>query len=469
MSNSGAPRVVSGRVTPRQIAAYSVASFAVMFLMQPVTSFVPQLYAKELGLSLAGLGTVIFAGRFIDAISDQVFGYLSDRTRTRWGARKPWIAAGSTLILIAAFFLLRPPPGIGLLYFFVWRLIYDMASTMQTLSYTAWGAELSDDYHVRSQIAGFRGFIGQTAALLNDVLPIALAAVGLTATSAFSMKTMGYTFIVALVIIPITTAISLIKAPQGVPMPTERPDLRGMLGSLQGNKPFWIYLGSFVTTGLGLGVIQLIFTFYDGYLKVGKWYPYMMAGFSVATAVAIPLWTWLSRQIGKHRAYSVSMLLVCLVTNGFWFVHPGVMSQTAVAAFASFVVVVMGIGVAATLVLPPSILADVIDYGTWKTGVVRTGSYFAFYLLSTKIAMAVGAGLGFMSLAAFGYNAKAGAVNGPVANFGMMFTIVLIPTFLKCGGALMLWNFPLDQRRHAIISRRLEERAARAKAAGNQV
>jgi GPH family glycoside/pentoside/hexuronide:cation symporter len=457
------------RVTTAQIAAYSVASFAAMFLIQPVTNFIPQLYAKELGLSLAGLGTVIFVGRFVDAVSDQVLGYLSDRTRSRWGARKPWIAGGSTLMLIAAFFLMRPPPAIGLVYFFVWRLVYDMSSTMLTLNYSAWGAELSDDYHTRSRIVAFRGFVGQAGALLNDVIPIAVAAIGLTANSAFSMKMMGYTFLVALVTIPITTAVSLIKAPQGVPMPAERPGLSGMLKTLQVNKPFWSYLACFITTGLGLGVVQLIFTFYDGYLKVGKYYPYMMVAFSITIALAIPLWAWMSRAIGKHRAYAVSMFLVCLVTNGFWFIHPGVQSQTTVVAFATLVVIVMGIGVSATLVLPPSILADVIDYGTWKTGVVRTGSYFAFYLLTTKIAMAVGAGLGFMSLAAFGYSAKAGAVNGPQANFGMMFTIVLIPTVLKVAGSLMLWNFPLDQRRHAIVSRRLEQRVARKMAAGNQV
>lgn len=139
-------------VSDRQIAAYSVAAFATMSLSQPVLSFVPQLYAKEFGLSLAGLGAVLFFGRIFDAVTDQVIGYLSDRTRSRWGARKPWVVAGATVTVIAAFFLLKPPPGIGLLYFFVWRLVYDIAADMQNLSYTAWGAELSDDYNTRSRV-----------------------------------------------------------------------------------------------------------------------------------------------------------------------------------------------------------------------------------------------------------------------------------------------------------------------------
>lgn len=463
-------RTVGGPVTDRQIAAYSIAAFAIMFLSQPVTNFVPQLYAKEFGVSLAGLGMVLFAGRIIEAFNDQLFGFLSDRTRSkRWG-RKPWIAAGATLMVIAAFFLLKPPPGIGLIYFFIWRLVYDMSATMQNINYSAWGAELSDDYHTRSRVTAFRGFSGQLGSVLNDLLPIVVAWIGLTASSSYSMEMMGYFFIVALVTIPIMTFASLMGAPKGVaPVTAERPNLKGLLKSVKSNRPFWIYLGSFVTTGLGLGVLQLMFTFYDGYLKVGQWYPYMMTAFSIVTVVAIPFWTWLSRRIGKHRAYSISMLVASLAMNGFWFINPSTMSNDAVAIFATLVVVIMGIGVAASMVLPAAILADVIDYGTLKTGEVRTGSYFAFYLLTTKIAAAVGAAAGFMALSAFGYDAKAGAVNGALANFGIMFVVVLAPTILKCSGALMIWSFPLDERRHDIINRRLRQRVARAKGASGPV
>ena len=84
--------------------------------------------------------------------------------------------------------------------------------------------------------------------------------------------------------------------------------------------------------------------------------------------------------------------------NAFWFINPATVSQEVVVVFATGVVVMMGVGVAASAVLPAAILADVIDYGTLKSGVVRTGSYFAFYQLTTKVAMAIGSGLGFMSL-----------------------------------------------------------------------
>lgn len=466
MTSSAAPgRTQAGQVRDRQIVAYSLMAVATTFLSQPILSFVPQLYAKEFGIGLAGLGAVLFFGRIFDAVIDQAIGYLSDRTRSRWGARKPWVVAGATLTVIAAFFLLRPPPGIGLLYFFVWRLIYDVAAAMQNISHTAWGAELSDEYDQRSRIVAFRGFASQFGSVLNDFLPILVAMVGLAASSAYSMEMMGYFFLVALIGVPLTTLITVTGAPQGHALPPERPALRGLFTSVRRNRPFWLYLASFVTTGIGLGVLQLMFTFYDGYLKLGAWFPYIMTAFSFATMAAIPFWTWLSTRIGKHRAYSLSMVVASLAMNGFWLVTPGVTPESTVVVLAFAVLIVMGIGVAATMVLPAAILADVVDYGTLRTGEVRTGSYFAFHLLTTKVAMAAGAGLGFMALAAFGYDAKAGAVNDATAQFGMMFTLVAAPTVLKIAGALMLWNFPIDHRAHDIIRRRLDARERRATAA----
>jgi Na+/melibiose symporter-like transporter len=106
-------------------------------------------------------------------------------------------------------------------------------------------------------------------------------------------------------------------------------------------------------------------------------------------------------------------------------------------------------------------MGDIVDYGTLKTGVRRTGSYFAFYLLINKVAIALGAGMGFMLLSLFGYSAKPGAVNDDLAKLGMLITVALIPMILKSGGGLLMWWFPLDERRHDIIRRRLAQKAQR--------
>ncbi|HZU64915.1 MAG TPA: MFS transporter [Novosphingobium sp.] len=450
------------KLSRADLVTYGLAAFGPGLLQSPLTLYVPQLYAKVYGIPLAALGTALVVLRIVNAFTDQLVGYISDRTRTRWGARKPWIAVGAALTLVAAFFLLRPGPEVGLAYLVGWKIVYDFAYTVTDINYTAWGAELSPEYAMRARITGIRGFVFNIGNLCNDALPIILAWAGLVATSAYSVPVLGYFFVVAVVVIPTTTAFSLARAPRGVALPPERPDFWSFLRSVRGNRPLWLYLGAFCLGGMGLGVLQLMFTFYDGYMRMGAWYPWLMTVFAITMAFTTPVWSWLAGRIGKHRAYVVSVVIVSLATQGYWFLDPVGMSKTLVVGVSMVIVFFIGMGASAVLVLSPAILADVVDYGRLKTRQQRTGGYYAFYMLTSKISMAIGAGLGFMALSAFGYNAKAGAVNTGTAAFGMLFTVALMPAILKVGGGLVIWNFPIDRRRHRIIERRLATLAARA-------
>jgi GPH family glycoside/pentoside/hexuronide:cation symporter len=439
------------------LRAYGVAAFGSGLLFTPMLLYVPQLYAKNYGINLAALGAALVGLRIVNAFTDQVIGFISDRTRTRWGARKPWIVVGAGLTIVAAFFLLRPPPVATLFYLIAWKLVYDLAYTITDINYTAWGAELSSDYDTRSRINGMRGFFYQIANLGNYVLPIATAFLGLTATSAYSMDTLRYFFVVAFVLIPLTTGYSLIRAP----LPTERPNLIGFIRSVRSNRPLWLYLASFTLSGIGMGMAQIMFTFYDGYLRLGAWYPYLMSAFALVLLAAVPMWTWAAQRFGKHRAYALSVAISSVSMQGFWLLDPAKMSVHALVAGSLVIVSMIGSSAGALIVISPAILADVADYGRLKTGEQRTGGYYACYMLTSKIAMAIGAGIAFMLLSAFGYDAKAGAVNTGLAAFGILFTVALLPAVLKCIAAAMIWRFPLDRRTHGIIERRLAQREAR--------
>lgn len=454
---SYAPRAL----TRHDLIAYGLAAFGPGLLITPMTSYVPQLYAKEFGISLGALGAALVILRIVNAFTDQLIGYISDRTRTRWGARKPWLAVGATLTLIAAFFLLQPPPMVSLTYLIAWKIVYDFAYTVTDINYTSWGAELSPDYNTRSRITGMRGLFSQIGNIGNDILPIIVFWLGLTASSAYSIETLHYFFIVALVVIPSTMVYSLMRAPRGRPLPEQRPNLKGFLKAVTKNKPLWMYVISFMMCGMGLGVLSIIFTFYDGYLNLGSWYPYLMTVFALTMAGAVPVWTWIAQKIGKHYCFFWAITISSLAMQGYWFINPATMDLPAILGISFVVVFLIGAGASALIVVSPSILADIADYGRLKTGEQRTAGYYAFYMLTNKIATALGAGGAFMLLDAFGYDARAGAVNTGWAAFGMLFTVALLPAIIKIAGASIMLRFPLDARRHAIIQKRLEQLDAR--------
>ena len=465
-SDTAAVTSTSAALSRSDIVAYGMAAFGTGLLLTPMTSYVPQLYAKEFGISLGALGAALVTLRIVNAFTDQLIGYLSDRTRTRWGARKPWMVAGAALTLLAAYFLLRPPPMVGLGYLIAWKIVYDFAYTINDINYTAWGAELSSGYNERSRVTGMRALFSQIGNIANDALPIVVFWLGLVASSAYSIKVLGYFFIVAVFVVPLTTGYSLWRTPRGRPMPSQRPDLRGFLRSVRHNKPLWMYVISFMLCGVGMGVLQIIFTFYDGYLKLGAWYPYLMTVFALAMAGAVPFWTWMAQRMGKHQAYFLAIVISSMAMQGYWFIDPTVMGTNAIVGISMVVVFLIGASASAIIVISPSILGDIADYGRLKTGEQRTGGYYAFYMLTNKVATAIGAGSAFMLLHAFGYDAKAGATNTGWAAFGMMFTVALMPAVFKIGGAAILLRFPIDRRRHAIIQRRLAQLDARRQRAG---
>jgi Na+/melibiose symporter-like transporter len=456
-----AATVNAGGLSKARLGAYAIAAFSSTMIYQPMNLYVPQLYAKELGFSLAALGTVLVLTQIIDAFSQQLCGFLSDRTRTRWGSRKPWVAFGATMMIVASYFLFRPPPGIGILYFVVWRMVWDFAYTSCYVSYSAWGAELSSDYHQRSRIMGTTGFLGQMGNFANETLPIVLFFLGLTASSAYSMKVMTYYWLAAVVFIPLMYGTALVFAPQGSAPPPERPNFRGMIHNVRINKPFWRYLISFTLSGLGIGALQLNFTFYDGYLHVGKWFPYLMTVFSATMVVSIPFWVWVANRITKHKTYTISMIIGGCAPLGWVLFDPDTASQSLILAYGFVVVFLIGLGVGCNFITTSSILADVADYGALKTGIKRTASYFAFYLLTYKVAMSIGAGLAFMALAKFGYNAKAGAVNTHFAKMGLLLIVAVVPAMLKVPAGLIMWWYPLHPKRHAIVQKALKRRSDR--------
>jgi Na+/melibiose symporter-like transporter len=168
-----------------------------------------------------------------------------------------------------------------------------------------------------------------------------------------------------------------------------------------------------------------------------------------------PVWLRVIYRLGKNRTWAVAaggsavlLPLLALVRPGPAAVVP-ILVVSALRGFAS----------ATDVTIPSALFGDVIDYDLWKTGVNRAGNYYAFLSLVTKGAAALGGSLAFFLLGAFGYQVN--AVNPASGRAGMLWTALILPSLLLAGSAGMLWRFPIDARRHAIIRKRIEQRAAR--------
>ena len=180
---TAAGRAILSEARPRErlprslLFLYGAPSFAGAAMLVPIYIHLPKFYSDVVGVPLGFLAIAIAAARALDALSDPFVGWLSDRSRTRWGRRRPFIALGAPLCAIAFYALFAPPDSLTMRAASTWFtatfVLYFVFHTLYALPHYALGPELTLDYHERSRLFGYReGF-----SILGTV--IAAAAPGL--------------------------------------------------------------------------------------------------------------------------------------------------------------------------------------------------------------------------------------------------------------------------------------------------
>jgi Na+/melibiose symporter-like transporter len=115
-----------------------------------------------------------------------------------------------------------------------------------------------------------------------------------------------------------------------------------------------------------------------------------------------------------------------------------------VAAYLA-ICVMSGVGLGADLALPPSLLADVIDEDEARGAGRNEGAYFGLWSLTTKLNLALAAGIALPLLQGFGF--APGAANSPQALFVLAAVYALLPCALKLLAAAVLWASPFAAAR----------------------
>ena len=122
------------------LLAYALPGLPIALLGLPLYIYLPSFYADDLGLGLGVVGAVLLVARLWDIVVDLGIGELSDRIRTRFGRRRPWLVLSLPLICLSVELLFRPAPPVGWLYLLGWTMTLYLGWTMFLLPYGAWGA-----------------------------------------------------------------------------------------------------------------------------------------------------------------------------------------------------------------------------------------------------------------------------------------------------------------------------------------
>ena len=441
------------RVSLSAIVLYALPYMSYAVVALPLALFVPSFYADELGLPLATVGYAIAASRVLDILLDPLIGTLSDHTRTRFGRRKPWIAAGTPLFLLAAWKLLVPGEGVSSTYLLVWTALLFVSFTLVDLPYKAWGAELSTDYGERSRITAWREAFGFAGQLVFVAVLLLLELAGRD-TAHVQLEAVAWTLALTL---PPLLALALWVVPE--PRPEElrgrRPQGWGALLVMIKNPALQRIL---IAVVLFVAAVVVQATLHRLVLAHVILAPEVFATLllveNVVTIAAVPLWMRISRRVGKHRALSAAALWAGLWSLALPFFHAG--QAWGLCA----VLVVRGSSFASILFLANSIAADVVDDDTVAAGRQRTGLLFALWAVTYKLAIALGILFATVIPASFGFEPSA-PHHDESAEFALMAVYGWLPGIMMGLGALALWHFPIDEARQRTLRALIAERVVR--------
>jgi Na+/melibiose symporter-like transporter len=435
-------------INRKALIAYSLPSAPTSMLMMMLVVYLAPFYASEMGLELAAIGGIFFFARLWDALIDPIVGNLSDLTRSKFGRRKPWIALGTPFLMVALYFFFQPPEGITVTYLMISAIIFYMAITVVQIPYLSWGAELSRDYQQRIRINGYRESGTMIGILLVASIPLFFLR---DSNPTVSDIVEVFTYLV-LILLPLTVIPALMFAPQGVSLETKRLSLFKALYTLRVNKPFLrLMLASlFIWTGGHIYNASSLFLIKDALgFSPSMFLWFIVVQYGVGLAM-MPLILKLGKRIGKHRALLFAGMSFFIVLWLFLLVEPQNTEQVIM------VYALKGIFTTAIWVMPPALVADSIEHGILEGAGDDTALYMSLYFFIQKLAAAIGVGIALPLSAYLGFNPQ--AIDATTTFEGIKFVAIILPTIIALPAVFLLFNYPIDEKRHKEIRAELKTR-----------
>ncbi len=429
----------------RRKIAYAAPAFALAVVGIPVYVYIPKFYTDVIGVPVAAVGAILAGVRIFDALTDPLMGHLSDRTRTPFGRRRPYLLLGAPLVALAIAFLFIPPAGSDAPWFAFWITALFLAWTAVTVPYEALGPELTFDYRERNGLFALRDGMLLAGTLAAAASPAVIqAGLGLPADAAgerAKFMWMAILYAPLLVGTALVCALAVRELPAAAASPS--PGLFRGLRLALGNQPFRILLAAYTVSAFGGNLPATLILFYVQYVLESPGAEGFLVLYLATGILVLPAWTALAGRIGKKAAWILAIGVNTGAFTGVFFLGPGDAAIYGVLVFLS------GLGLGATLALPSSIQADVIDYDELLTGERREGRYVGLWSIAKKLAAAGGVGAGLLLLGASGYVPN--APQPPSAILALRLLYALVPSLCNLAALAFAVRFPIDAGRHARI------------------
>ena len=439
--------------------AYGIGNLGQALFFNTVQTFLIFFYTDVVRLDpgLVGLAFAISYGVW-NAINDPLVGVLSDRTRTRWGRRIPYIALGAPLTFLLFVLVWSPPLGgnpltnpshMGIfLYFAVIIALFDLAYTAVSVTYTALFPEAFESLKERTEVSIYR----QVAAMIGTALGLAITPVIVGALSERFGDLGGWTG--AGLILGLVGGgafgFSLLGSRERKEVSEEEAlPLTAAFKETFTNRSFLAFVGANLMICYIWSWLSAMVPFFTKY-AIGAEEEQMsliFVGMFVTSMAFYPLWRKIALRLGSKRTLALS------VTLFVFFLLPVLFVANVPQAFVMMLFV--GAANSGITLVRDIVLSDVIDEDELRTGRRREGSYFGVNAFIERLVMVLIGGSTFLVLGLSGYNAEL-TTQPPSVALGIRLSMGLLPAVALVIFLAALKFYPLGKEQVVALRERLE-------------
>lgn len=391
----------------------------------------------------AWAGVALLLPRLFNMFFDPVMGSLSDRTRTRFGRRRPYLLGGSLVWGIGFILLFGLPvmadPRTGIAILFGAFMFVTVGQTLYHVPYSAMLAEMTRTSRDRISLASWKESVSRIGILIAaTTTPILVA---WFASEAQGYRIAGLVFGAVIIFGGLIAFRTTAKAPSRKDS-RHAASYRAQLQAVLGNRPFCLLVIGYICIMAADELFSSGLIFYavnvlgQSEAFVGKVYPIS----SIAAICTIPAWNGAAVRLGKKKALFFAIAgmgatwlsLLAIPATHAWVMYP--------------LMAVAGVFNAGLLLLPNAMVPDTVEYDAHHSGHRREGAIYGAWIFCQQSAMAAGGFMLSISLGLIGYDGAL-AVQPASVHDGLAAIISIGPAILLAIAALLAWAYPLSEER----------------------